>query len=244
MKPTSKRFAFLLPFIILTIVLLIPSFSAQALKELSVEPLTWNVIGLDSNNVNVGPNHFPIGARVCNSGDEPLTNVKSSFSFGSGDPYSGDAYINLRPGTASAYTTNGINLAVGECTDFYYEVEVARDANAYGHTRDYYIAATADGGAAATTPRPRELFVEYLISQSRNSVSDVRLDGISIPAGGTMTLVVGETYQIQLVGFTATNGYEQIESFINFPNTIFQVLSVSTDYTADTSSHVNDPEDK
>lgn len=244
MRPTSKRFVTAVPFLILIVTLLIPTFSAQALKELRIEPLTWNVIGLDSNNVNVGPNHFPVGARVCNSGDEPLTNVKSSLSFASGDPYSGDAYINLRPGTLSAYSADGIDLAVGECTDFYYEVQVTRDANAYEHTREYYITATADGGAIATTPRPRELFVEYLISQSRNSVSDVRVDGVSIPEGGTTTLVVGQTYQIQLAGFTATNGYEQIESFINFPNTIFQVLSVSTDYTADTSSHVNDPEDK
>ena len=34
------------------------------------------------------------------------------------------------------------------------------------------------------------------------------------------------------MGSTATNGYEQIENFINFPNTIFQINSVSTTYTA------------
>jgi hypothetical protein len=54
-----------------------------------------------------------------------------------------------------------------------------------------------------------------------------------------MALVVGNTYEIKLVGSTATNGYEQIESFINFPNTIFQVQSVLTTYTADTSPYVN-----
>jgi uncharacterized repeat protein (TIGR01451 family) len=218
--------------------------SGSAQPVLTITPITWNIIGLDSNNVNVGPNHFPIGARVCNVGDATATNVKSSFSFESGDPYTGDPYVNLRPGTAQAYTSDGINLAPTVCTDFYYEVEVARDANAYNQTREYYITATADLGLIATTARPRELFVEFLISQSRNSVSDVKVDGVSIPAGGTMTLVVGQTYTIELVGFTATNGYEQIESFINFPNTIFQVLSVSTTYTADTSSYVSSPEDK
>ena len=54
-------------------------------------------------------------------------------------------------------------------------------------------------------------------------------------AGGTMTLMVGNTYTITLDGFTATQGYNQLESFINFPNTIFQILSVSTTYSADSN---------
>ncbi len=57
----------------------------------------------------------------------------------------------------------------------------------------------------------------------------------SVVPNGTMTLVVGNTYWIKLVGSTATNGYEQIETFINFPNTIFQILEVVTTYTAGTS---------
>ena len=65
-----------------------------------------------------------------------------------------------------------------------------------------------------------------------------------VSPGGAMTLMVGNTYYIQLVGFTATQGYEQLESFLNFPNTIFQILSVSTDYSADTSGTVSDPNDK
>jgi 3D (Asp-Asp-Asp) domain-containing protein len=34
--------------------------------SLTITPVTWNVVGLDSNNVAVGPNVFPLGARVCN----------------------------------------------------------------------------------------------------------------------------------------------------------------------------------
>jgi hypothetical protein len=79
---------------------------------------------------------------------------------------------------------------------------------------------------------PRQLYVEHLVSQSRNSTTDVLLDGVSIPAGGNMSLVVGNTYTIELVASTATNGYEQIETFINFPNTIFQINSVVTSYSA------------
>ena len=35
---------------------------------LTVNPITWDMMGLDSNNVNVGPNVFPVGVKVCNTG--------------------------------------------------------------------------------------------------------------------------------------------------------------------------------
>jgi hypothetical protein len=47
-----------------------------------------------------------------------------------------------------------------------------------------------------------------------------------------MALVVGQTYTIRLEAATATNGYEQIESSIDFPNTLFPINSVATTYTA------------
>jgi LPXTG-site transpeptidase (sortase) family protein len=219
-----------------------PQAAVSAAAILTISPLTWNIIGLDSNNVNVGPNNFPVGARVCNTGDSTATGVVSSFVWDSADPY-----INLRPGSRSTFSV--ASLAAGACTDFYYEVTVTRNASAYDHTRRYHITATADTLGVVSTPTPRELYVEHLISQNRNTVSDVQygttLAGLtSVANGGTMTLVVGNTYYIRLVGATATNGYEQIESFINFPNTVFQILSVSTTYTADTSPYVSDPSDK
>jgi LPXTG-site transpeptidase (sortase) family protein len=219
-----------------------PQVTVSAAAVLTISPLTWNIIGLDSNNVNVGPNNFPVGARVCNTGDLTATNVVSSFVWDSADPY-----INLRPGSLSTFTI--ASLAAGACTDFYYEVTVTRNASAYDHTRRYHITATADALGVVGTPTPRELYVEHLISQNRNTVSDVQYGTTlasltSVANGGTMTLVVGNTYYIRLVGATATNGYEQIESFINFPNTVFQILSVVTTYTADSSPYVSNPSDK
>ena len=38
----------------------------------------------------------------------------------------------------------------------------------------------------------------------------------------SVSLLVGGTYTIQLIGGTATQGYNQLEDFINFPNSIFQ----------------------
>jgi hypothetical protein len=203
-----------------------PAAPLLASAILTVTPLTWNIIGLDSNDVTTGPNDFPVGARVCNTGSVTATNVTSAFSW-----TTSDVYINLRPGSASAYSAGGLNLSPAQCIDFYYEVEVTRSSAAYNHIRGYTITAAADGGLTGATPTPRELYIEHLISQSRNSVTTVTLDGVAIANGGTMVLTVGNTYSIQLVGSTATNGYNQLESFINLPNTIFQVLSVNSAYS-------------
>ena len=110
----------------------LPLSSAFAAAELEVTPITWDVVGLDSNDETTGPNKFPVGARVCNtSATDTATNVKSGFVFEDGnDPFTGDPYINLRGGTFPEYTDNGIDLAPGECFDFYYEVEVTRNPNA------------------------------------------------------------------------------------------------------------------
>ena len=49
--------------------------SAWAAPVLTITPITWNVVGLDSNNVNAGSNMFASGARVCNTGSTAATNV-------------------------------------------------------------------------------------------------------------------------------------------------------------------------
>lgn len=222
---------------------LVPTQSASAATTLSVTPITWNVIGLDSNNVNVGPNKFPVAARVCNIGGENATNVTATFNW-----TSSNSLINNRPGTLTSINLG--TLAPAACADAYFEVEVTRDSNAYDTTRSYKIDVTAGNVTGnISTPTPRELYVEHLVSQSRNATTNVEYGPslasmTSVPAGGTMNFMVGNTYYIRLTDFTATNGYEQLENFINIPNTIFQILSVSTTFTADTSGNVASPYDK
>ncbi len=50
--------------------------------------------------------------------------------------------------------------------------------------------------------------------------------------GASATLIDGNTYDITLSGSTSTNGYNQIESFLTLSNTVFQINSVSTTYSA------------
>ena len=221
----GNRIARLVAFVCL---LATPLF-AQA--TLTVTPLTWNVIGLDSNSPATGPKNFPVGARICSN----VATGSISVNFVWDSP---NVNVNLRPGSLSSITLPP--LAAGTCADAYFEVEVNQIPAAFDTTRRYHIAAT-DGSSSGSTPIPRELYVEHLISQSRNSITGVKLNGTPIPAGGSLNLVVGNTYAIELDGGTATQGYNQFEAFINFPNTIFQILSVSTTYSADNSPYVPGP---
>ena len=198
---------------------------------LTVTPLTWNVVGLDSNSPTSGPKFFPVGARVC-------SNVATSSVAVNWTWDTANANVNLRTGSLSSITL--ASIAAGACADAYFEIEVNQVPAAYDTIRRYHITAS-DGSGPASTPTPREIYVEHLISQNRNSITGVKLNGVSIPAGGSMNLLVGNTYTIELDGGTATQGYNQFEAFINFPNTIFQVLSVSTTYSADNSPYVPGP---
>jgi uncharacterized repeat protein (TIGR01451 family) len=49
---------------------------------------------------------------------------------------------------------------------------------------------------------------------------------------GPTSVYVGQSYTFRLVADTATQGYDQLESFINLSNVVFQVQSIVTAYTA------------
>ncbi len=208
-----------------------PQSTVYAAPTLTITPITWNIIGLDSNAPASGPYLFPVGVRVCAAG---ATTTTIRFNWDNANT----AYINLRTGTSATQT---LTFTAAGCQDAYFEVQVSQVAGAFDQTRPYHITAENPGGIdLVSTPTPRELFVEHLISQNRNAITDIKLDGTSVAPGGTMTLMVGQTYTIDLVGGTATQGYNQFESFINFNNTIFQIVSktvntsdgVLTDYSA------------
>ena len=182
--------------------------------QLRVRPTTWNVVGLDSNNPNAGPNLFPVGVRVCNTSAAPLNNVVGTFVWDSANPY-----INL-----SEASTLGVRALLPlACTDFYYPVVVTRSNAAYDTARRFHITVTADGVPSVSTPTPREIYVEHLVSQNRNSVQSIT---------GPTNVFVGFTYNYTVVADTATQGYDQLEAFLNFSNIVFQVLSVQTTYSA------------
>ena len=186
----------------------------SAYAGLTVTPVSWNVVGLDSNNPTVGPDTFQVGARVCNTGGTAVNSIVGVFIWDSTN-----AFINL----SGASTLNLSSLNAGACTDFYYPVTITRSSLAYNATRSYHIAVSATGISTITTPTPREIYVEKIISQNRNSVNSIV---------GPTTVFVGQTYNYTVNASTATQGYEQLEAFLNLPNIIFQVLAISTTYSS------------
>jgi uncharacterized repeat protein (TIGR01451 family) len=120
-------------------------------------------------------------------------------------------------------------LTAGACIDFYFEAIVTRDSLAYNTARRFHITAS-DGVSTVSTPTPRELFVEKLISQGRNSIDSIM---------GPTTVYVGQTYQYTVNASTATNGYEQLSAFLNLSNVVFRVLSIATSYSAPTGGTNN-----
>jgi uncharacterized repeat protein (TIGR01451 family) len=186
----------------------------SAYAGLTVTPTSWNVVGLDSNNTNTGPDTYQVGVRVCNTGGTAVTNIVGNLVWDSSN-----AYINLNGASA----LNVSSLAGGACIDLYYSVVVTRTSLAYNATRRYHITVSATGVSAISTPTPREIYVEHLISQNRNSVQSIV---------GPTTVYVGQTYNYTVNASTATQGYEQLEAFLNLSNVIFQVLSISSSYSS------------
>jgi uncharacterized repeat protein (TIGR01451 family) len=191
-----------------------------ARAQLTVTPVTWNVIGLDSNKwaQGDGPDTFQIGARACNTGGTAISNITGTFVWDSANPY-----INL-----SATTTNPVtysSLAAGTCTDFYFPVTISRVPQVFttNPSRGYHITVSGTGVSSVSTPTPRELYVEQMLSQSRNHVLSIT---------GPSSVYVGQIYTFRLVADTATQGYLQLEAFINLSNVVFQVESISTTYSA------------
>ena len=54
-----------------------------AAVNLTVTPISWDVVGLDHNDQTAGPDTFPAGARACNTGSTTATNVVATFTWDS-----------------------------------------------------------------------------------------------------------------------------------------------------------------
>lgn len=188
--------------------------AGQASAQLTVTPITWDVVGLDHNRpLTSGPELFPVGAEVCSVA--ATTNVTVDFIWpdGNGNGWdfgSGDTYINLRPGSLTSL--NFPTIGAGECVDAYFELKLNRSAAAFGQFREYVIQAS-DGVESASSPSPRQIFVEYLVSQNRNTTVQIQWgqqsdqsDWQILGAGGTIDLAIGETYFFELT--TATYMWE------------------------------------
>lgn len=227
--------------LLLLLVLPVAFFAFPAASQaagLSVSVVTWDIIGVKSNNtgLSTGPGPgFPVGVKVCNSSGGALTGVQTSFAF-----TSSNANISL-----SSPSSDPIgSLADGACDYSYYSVDVNRVSGARGTNRSYQISASSTEGSSGATGT-RTLYVQSLISQNRNTTHK-----ISGPGGCNATytvcdpaptnLVVGNTYTYKLYAETST-GYEQVEAFLAVPGAIFRTESVSSEYQTPSGATVDTP---
>ena len=189
-----------------------------AYGQMNITPVTWDVIGVDSNApATQGPNSFQIGARICNTSPTVTqTNVTGNFVWDSFN-----SAIALAVGNSPTITYK--SLAPLTCTDMYFTVDVVRAKASHDQFRRYRITVSSDQTGVISTPAGRQLYVEKLISQARNSTDSII---------GPSTVYVGQTYQYTLNASTATQGYEQLEAFLTLSNVIFRVTGIATTYTA------------
>src|SRR5437588_2072631 len=205
--------------------------AAHASPVLTITPRTWNVVGLDSNAPSSGPDLFPVGARVCNTGDASATAGSAQLAWDSSN-----TFINV---DGSSTISLG-DVAANQCADAYFHVRVTKDAAAFAMTRAYHITASSTGASDVSTPSGRELYVEHLISQNRNAVNSVTSTAIDQPASSTTpahaTVFLGHTYTFTVNAKTATQGYEQLEAFESFTNPMFRITGVQATYASPTGA--------
>ncbi len=206
---------------------------------LSVTPNTWDTIGLRGNasGLPASPNMFPVGADVCNTTGGTLTDVSAKLVWDSANPY-----IDLDAGQPATVSIGA--LAPGECAPVYYTVTVAKNASAWNTSRAYHIEATATG-ASGQTPAGRQLYVEKLVRQNRNTTEAISGPGgcnvdFTICDPAPTNLVLGNTYTYKLYAKTAT-AYEQLEAYLTFPGSIFRVTKVVSEYEIPAGGMVESP---
>lgn len=219
------RFKILLP--LAAIFFALPAQAAPS-PSLSVTPITWDIVGLDSNSPTKGPQNFPVGVKVCSSVD--TTNVLVNFVWDSPNT----TYITLNGPTSKTVPA----IAAGQCAQVYFQAAINPVHAAFQQSRGYHITAD-DLTGNASSPVPRQLYVESLISQQRNSIQQFYLDGVLVPLGGSIQLVVGNTYTFAIKGGTATQGYEQLASYLNLPSAQFEITSTSSTYSANNSPFID-----
>lgn len=207
--------------------LLLASSMGWAAPVLEMEQLTWDVIGLDSNKPgppqNEGPEDFLVGVRIHNTGDELAKDVSAGLNW-----ISNSGYIDIASGSPSILLAD--EIPAGEYYDFYFNVKADRSDGKTAHEKSNFYNININGLDSSDNPLAQisypynhELYIELLVSQNRNSTVSIT---------GDTKVYVGKTYNYHVVSNTATNGYEQLSNFVNFPNVIFQIKSVSMNFTA------------
>lgn len=206
-------------FVLALVMAFLPTRTAQAAAALSAEVVSWQVVGLDSNQPSSGtPEIFMVQAKVTNTGDVTATNTRMTLSLSS--PSCGpSACITL---VSDPIYTIG-SLAAGATADGFWTIRVAKTASAIGTTTPITVTAEADTVAPVVAtqqsrnPPPcgrtatgaNELVVQRLISQARNDVLSYFITSGFQRPDGSWEVLLGSDFTVTVLAKTAT-AYQEI----------------------------------
>ena len=108
---------------------------AAAAGGLTITPIEWNVVGLDSNTPASGPHVFSNGVQVCNTSGSDVPDLVTTWVWDSAN-----SAISLS-GSASK---PAIGLAAGDCRSVWWAVDVVAAASSYNQARQFHVEASAD----------------------------------------------------------------------------------------------------
>lgn len=226
--------------------LLTMALPARAQPSLSAEIVSWQVVGLDSNAPATSPPElFVVQAKVTNSGDANAENAFATLTLSSPD-CAGSPCIELRSDANYALGT----LSPGETDDAFWTVAVAKTAVAFDTITPITVIAQADGVGPVTATQadrnpppcgtepsaPSTLYVQNLISQSRNDVLSYSLSpGVQRP-DGSWEVTLGSDFTVTVVASTATEYSEISVPATVDPSGAITPSSVNFTYELGTSS--------
>ena len=186
--------------------------TATAAAGLTITPIEWNVVGLDSNNPADGPHSFSNGVSVCNTGSTDVPDLVTTWVWDS--PSSAISLL-------GAASKPAVGLAAGTCRSVWYAARRRPLRVVLRPDPPVPRRCVGHRGVDVSTPVPREIYVEHLVSQNRNSITAIN---------GATAVVVGESYTYTVTGKTATNGYGQLVASPFFDPSMFEVLGVTETY--------------
>ncbi|MFM7270667.1 MAG: Ig-like domain-containing protein [Actinomycetes bacterium] len=186
----------------------------QAPTSLGVLPAGWDTIGLDADDVLVGPDRTDLTARVCNTGANPAVDVRVAWEWRSDNP----AIDRAGPAESMLGT-----LLVGECRDVHSTAVAVRDAAAIGSHRDYEVRVTAVNAPAVAAGETlgRTLRVRIAAAMRQPDAAILSLTGV--PA----TAQVGDVLVVTMNARTPASGYDALVASTGLDPAHFEVRAIA-----------------
>lgn len=209
----------LIPLLIAPVALVLVAAPAYAATTLSAEIVSWQVVGLDSNDPTTAlPEFFMVQAKVTNTGAEPASAAEAAISFGAPTPTDcGGPCIFL----VSSATYSIGTIAPAATADAYWTIRVAKTAAALGTSTPVTVTASASNAPSVVATQAARtglcspdtpggvLYVERLISQNRNQVLSYAVSPGVQRADGSWEVVLGSAFNVTVLAHTATT-YDEI----------------------------------